>query len=240
MAITPAKRKAMETKIFETFNRLDPSGVNTAKYKKLFKGMSNVQFDQYFKNMFSREDDYLVLDTVDYERELRIEHIKAAAEYLKVPLMERVAMPYIDMNTNSPVVTKVDVPVGYVHTKRTQQVLSKKNTTSTEAGSRSALTGQVVGKDKHARDSDAENFALVTIGADDTLREFLGPRADDAVMKNEMYAAIAKNGFTSLNTLTNDTDNKTTLNALDAHLLGMGLSSDLVTDTLLLRKTLDN
>lgn len=239
MAMTPAKRKAMETKIFETFNRLDPSGVNTQKYKALFKPMSNAQFEVFFKDLFADESDYLILDTVDYERDLKIEHIENAAKYLNVPLFEYVAMPYISMNNDQPIITKVEVPVGYIHVKRMQQLLSKKNTTSTEAGSRSALTGQVVGKDKNARDSDAENFALVTIDADDTLREFLGPRADDPVMKNELYANIARNGYSSLNNLTNDVDNKVTLNALDAHLLGMGLMSDLVTDTLLLRKTLE-
>ncbi|MNJ56213.1 hypothetical protein D3C77_517460 [compost metagenome] len=113
-----------------------------------------------------------------------------------------------------------------------------KNTTSTEASSRSALTNQVVGKDKNARDSDTENFALVTTNAVNTLREFMGPRADDMVMKNEMYSQIAQKQFTSLDTLTDDVSNKTTLNAVDVQLIAMGLKSDLITDGLVVRKTL--
>lgn len=121
-----------------------------------------------------------------------------------------------------------------------QQTLYKKNTTSTDIGVRSALTGQVTGKDKNARDSDSENFALVTLEAEATLREFLGPRADDMVMKNEMYSDISRKGYTNLSGLTNDTDNKTTLNAVDVRFIGMGLKSDLVTKGLVLKKTLND
>jgi hypothetical protein len=59
------------------------------------------------------------------------------------------------------------------------------------------------------------------------------------VMKNEMYSSIAKNGFVSLNGLTNDVDNKVTLNAVDVHLIGMGIKSDLITDNLTVKKTLN-
>lgn len=239
MAITPVKRKQMEDTIYKVFDALDPTKTNSTKYRGIFKKMSDTQFDSFFKQFFADEDQYLTLDVVDYERDLTIEDVERAAKVLGVPLFEKVIVPYVNRDTENPVITKVEVPVGYVHIKRVQQFLSKKNTTSTEIGSRSALTGQVVGKDKNARDSDSENFALVTIDAKDTLREFMGPRADDMVMKNEMYSSIAQKQFVSLDTLTSDTDNKATLNALDVHLIGMGIKSDLVTDGMVLKKTLN-
>ena len=238
MAMTKPKRKQMETLIYTVFDELDPTGTNSTKYKKLFNDMSDAQFDSFFKQFFADENQFLVLDTVDYERDLTIENVESAAKKIGVPLFEKMALPFINEDKDSPIVTKFDVPVGYIHIKRTQQVLSKKNTTSTDIASRSALTGQVVGKDKNARDSDAENFALVTIDADNTLREMLGPRADDMVMKSEMYAQIAQKGYVSLEGLPNDVDNKTTLNALDVHLIGMGIKSDLVTDSMMLKKSL--
>jgi NADH dehydrogenase/NADH:ubiquinone oxidoreductase subunit G len=239
MAIDKAKRKKMEDLIYQVFDALDPTKSNSAKYRQMFSKMSDAQFDSFFKQFFANPDEYLVLDVTDYERDLRIENVEKAAKILDVPLFEKVAMPFVNKNPNQPILTKYEVPVGYVHIKRVQQILSKKNTTSTETGSRSALTGQVVGRDKNARDSDTENFALVTIDATDTLRELMGPRADDMVMKNEMYAQIAQKGFVSLQGLPNDVDNKVTLNAVDVHLIGMGIKSDLVTDSLAVKKTLN-
>lgn len=117
-------------------------------------------------------------------------------------------------------------------------MLQKKNTTSTEIASRSAMTGQVVGKDKNARDSDMENFALATLGAEKVLKEFMGPRADDMVAKTEMYSEIASNGYVSLDSLTDNLENKTTLNTIDVFLIGMGIKSDLVTKGLQVTGTL--
>jgi len=239
MAISKATRKKMEDLIYNVFDDLDSTKTNSSKYRDMFKTMNDAQFDSFFKKFFATEDEYLVLDVVDYERDLKIEDVEKAAKRLGVPLFERVVMPFANNNKENPVITKFEVPVGFIHVKRMQQILSKKNTTSTEVSSRSALTGQVVGRDKNARDSDTENFALVTIDATETLRELMGPRADDMVMKNEMYSSIAQKGFVSLSTLTNDVDNKVTLNAVDVHLIGMGIKSDLITNGLVVKKTLD-
>lgn len=240
MAITKAKRKSMEDLVYSVFDALDPTGVNTNKYKEFFSGMNDTQFDTFFKAFFKDENQYLTLDTVDYENAIKLEYVEKAANILGVPLFEKVAMPYVNNDKDNPVITKHECPVGYIHIKRMQQILSKKNTTSTDISTRSAVTGQVVGKDKNARDSDQENFALVTLGATDTLRELMGPRSDDMVMKNEMYNAIAKKGYVSINELTNKVENKTTLNTVDAYLIGMGIKSDLVTDGLVLNKTLND
>lgn len=238
MPIDKARRKSMEALIYKVFDALDETKINSNKYRDMFEKMSDAEFDRFFKEFFQDENQYLVLDVVDYERDLRMEHVENAAKILGVPLFERVVTPHVNKDSDNPVITKAAVPVGYIHVKRVQQILSKKNTTSTEISSRSALTGQVVGRDKNARDSDSENFALVTIGAENILREFMGPRADDMVMKNEMYSSISQKGFVSLDTLTDNVDNKVTLNALDVHLIGMGIKSDLVTEGLILKKTL--
>lgn len=240
MAITKSQRKQMEELIYKVFNDLDDTGINTAKYKSMFGPMNDSQFDSFFSEFFKDENQFLVLNVTEYENTLSIDKVEKAAKTLGVPLFERVAMPHVDMNLAEPVITMFEVPVIYAHLKRAQQMVSKKNTTSTEISSRSALTGQVVGRDKNARDSDSENFGLVTLNAVNTLRELLGPRADDMVMKNEMYASIAQKQFVSLDSLTNNVENKTTLNALDVYLIGMGLKSDLITEGLLLRKTLNS
>lgn len=238
MAISKPKRQKMEKLIQDTFMALDPSGITADKYKQKFKSMNDNQFDTFFKNLFANENEYLVLDVVEYERDLRIENVEDGAKVLGIPLFEKVAMPFVNGDKENPITCKYEVPVGYLHIKRMQQMLQKKNTTSTEIASRSAMTGQVVGKDKNARDSDMENFALATLGAEKVLKEFMGPRADDMVAKTEMYSEIASNGYVSLDSLTDNLENKTTLNTIDVFLIGMGIKSDLVTKGLQVTGTL--
>ena len=239
MAITPKKRKQMETLIYDVFTALDPSGVNTAKYKTMFSKMSDQQFDTFFKELFKNENRYLILDIVDYEHTVNMDDIEKAAKILDVPLMERVVMPFANGDKEKPAVTKYEVPVGYLHMKRMQQILSKKNSTSTDISNRSAIVGQVINDDKNARQSDQETFALVALDANDILREFMGPRADDMTMKTQMYSEISRKGFVSMDDLTDNVNNKTTLNTVDMYLCGMGIKTDLITKGLALRKTLD-
>lgn len=238
--ITKAKRKKMEDLIYSVFGALDPTGANVKKYKSLFEPMTDEQFDKFFKKLFASEDSYLILDVVEYERPVTLDGIEKAAAILKVPLFEKVFLPYMSGDPDHPIVTKVSCPVGYVHLKPMQQITTKKNSTTTTIDMRSQLTGQVTGKDKTVRESDAENFALVSLGAKEAIREFMGPRADDLTMKQEMYSNIARKGYTSLNELTNKVENKITLNTVDVYFLGMGIKSDLVTDGLVLRSSLKN
>lgn len=240
MATFKEKRKKMETLIYDTFSALDPTGTNTEKYKSMFSKMTDTEFNSFFKKFFKDENMYLILDIVNYERDVTIGQIEKAAKVLGIPLFEKVAMPFITGDKEHPVLSKQEVPVGYVHMKRMQQIRSKKNGMSTDITTRSAITGQITGKDKNGRESDAENFGLVTLNADAALREFMGPRADDMVMKTEMYAKIAKDGYVSLSDLTSKLENKTTLNTVDAFFIGMGIKTDLVTEGLVLRKTLDD
>lgn len=239
MAMTIEKKKKMTDLIYKVFGSLDPSGQNTEKYKNMFESMSLNQFDAFCKKLFSNKNNYLILDIADYERHLKMEHIKKAAKVLNIPLFEKMALPYENMDTENPVITKYPVPVGYMHLKRMQQMLNKKNSTSTEASSRNMLSGQVSGHDKNSRSSDMENYNLCVLdGLDNVMKEFLGPRADDLVMQNEMEQQIATNGVVSIKSMTNDVKNKTALNTLNVFMLGMGLQTDLVTKNMILPKTI--
>lgn len=237
--ITPQKRQKMEKLIYDTFNALDPTGSNTKRYKEYFSSLSDTQFDKFFKELFANENSYLILGMSDYEIDLNMTNIENAAKVLNVPLFERVAFPHYTMDKEHAIVSKEPVPVGYCHVKRTQQILAKKNGLSVTADTRSAITGQVTGGDKNGRESDLENSMLISLGMTNVLKELNGPRADDLSMKQEMYTAINTKGYVSLDDMTSDPANKTTLNTVNTYLLGMGLNSDLVTRGLMLKKTID-
>lgn len=234
--ITPAKRKKIENIIYKTFKALDPTGRNNDYYKELFSSMNDKDFDKFIDSLHE-ENNYLIFQIVDYEIPVTIKAIEDGANVLKVPLYERIAIPHLSKDPGHPMVTYEPVPVGYLHLKKMQQCTLKKNSTSTNINKRNKFN-QVTGKDKNGRSSDVENCALVALGCDKILQEFMGPRADDSVMKNQMMSAIAKDGYVELNKLTNNIENKTTLKMVDVYLLSMGLKSDLISKSLLLPKTL--
>lgn len=235
-----SRKTQMTTLIYKFFSAFDKSGTNMEKYKNLFEPMSTQQFSTYFKRLFADEKAYLVLDIVDYEHTIFMEDIERAAKVLKIPLFEYVYMPHITMDKNNIIRTVERVPVGYVHVKRTQQTVAKKNGISTSIDIRSAMTGQVTGADKNGRESDLENIMLASLGMQKTLKELNGPRADDLTMKRQMLTEIAEKGYVQLSELDDDVSNKTTLNTANIYLLGMGLNSDLVTKGLMLKSTIQN
>jgi hypothetical protein len=114
-----------------------------------------------------------------------------------------------------------------------------KNGMSTNIDQRSAITGQVTGGDKNGRESDLENIMLVSLGLNKTAKELNAPRADDMHMKQEMLRDIAVNGYTRLEDMEDELENKTTLNTVNTYLLGMSINSDLVTEGLMTVKELN-
>ena len=168
--------------------------------------------------------------------ECSMQQIKAAADELKCPLEE-----YIYFRQDDPrgIRSKTKVPTGYVHIKRMQQILSKKNHYSFDNDERSLKTGDVKGESKVASLSDPESFALSAIGADAALKEFLGPRADNTIQKQEMYREIARDGFCTLGSLTPGNKGSTTLNTLNTYLLASGIRTDLITPNLKTEYTVD-
>lgn len=235
-----AKRKKMLKLIYGVFDVLDPTGSNTKKYKDLFEPMSETAWNKFFKEFFENEYHYLILEMVDYEVNVTVEQIEKAADVLGIPLYEYVTFPHVNMDKDNPIVTPHPVPVGYLHIKRPQQTVMKKNGMSTGTARRAGITNQVTGEDKNGRESDLENCMLVSLGMKATLKELNGPRADDSIAEKEMLQKISTKGYFQLDELTDDVANKATLNAVDTYFLGMGLKTDLITKGLKLPINIEN
>jgi len=224
------RRKKFMDRLTRVMDLLDPSGQNSRNYQELFEPMSDQEFDTYVRKFFKDERANFYLEVIEYERPLTIENIQKCAEFMGVPLLERVAFPYLNGDKENVIVTPYPVPVGYIHEKRMQQTLMKKSAGSTKIQKRSPLTGQVTAEDKNARNSDLESYSLAAVGANAALTEFMDPRADNEKAKQEMYNDIAKNGYVSLADLDlYDPHNKVALNTFNTYYLMMGITSNLVT-----------
>lgn len=231
MANISEKRKKVMDHLTKVMNLLDPTGQNAKNYQEKFEKMSDQQFDKYFRAFLTDPKRNFYLEIVEYERDLTIENIEKCAEYMHVPLLERIALPYLTNDPDNVITTPYPVPVGYIHEKRMQQTLMKKSAGSTEIKKRSALTGQVTGEDKNARNSDLETYSLAAIKAMNALQEFMGPRADNQKAKMEMYNDISKNGYVSLLDLDlRDPYNKTALNTFSTYYIMQGIQTNLIGD----------
>ncbi len=228
MTITE-KRKKAEALIYKVMKALDPTGTNVEIYKEKFSSMSDKQFDTWMTNFLNDPEKNFYLEITEYKNDLKYENIVKAANVLGVPLYEKVYLPHINGDAEKNiVVTPVEVPVGYAHEKRMMQTLEKKNTGSTHTSKRNSITGQVTGDDKNARNSDAETYGLLAINANAALSEFMGPRADDDIARDEMKAAIDRDGAVRKADLSNKPENRISLTTLDVYFLMQGFKTNLI------------
>lgn len=238
--INVEKRKQAEKLCYDVMTILDPSGVNTKKYKEIFAKMSNTEFVEFMQRMWEDDTVNYIVDIVDFERDLTLENIEKAAKFLGIPLEEYVMYPHLNNDKDNPVVSKVPCIVMYIIDKRMQQMAQKKNSTSIHVSDRSAVTGQAVGDDKNGRSSDIENAGLVTLNAINCAKEFNGFRADGLARKSVAYSDAATTGSINLERVEDSAGvtDRTILNTLNVLYLGMGLRTDLVQDTSIMNKTL--
>ena len=238
MAFSKAVRKEMENLIYNFFDKLDPTKQNSTRYRDFFSKMTDKEFQKYFDNFFKDPTAYLTYEIIGYECEPIMKNIEAAAKFLGVPLFEYVIQPNIRREGDKAISTSQKVPVGYIHMKTMQQMVRKKNSSSTKADQRDPRTGQVSGDDKDTQISMEENYSLMAYGADACMKEFMSFRSDDLIAKQEAYTNIRKDGYVSLSDLTDDIDNKTAVNTLDAYITAMHIKSDIVNAGYVLNRNL--
>ncbi len=78
--------------------------------------------------------------------------------------------------------------------------------------------------------SDMESNALMALGAENILKEYMSPRADSQDAKNKMYADISTYGYTMLRDLPDDIQKKRALKTTSYFLLAAGIDNDLLVE----------
>lgn len=240
MKIDVSKRKEVEQDVYAFFDTIDPSGKNSERYRKMFATMSDSKWASFYEQMFDDDNMNYIFDIEDFKTDFSPGNAEKALRYLHVPAEETVVLPHKNMDLEHPITTKEKCIVGYNIEIRMSQTVRHKNSTSTAISERSAITGQVVGNDKNGRTTDQENVALMVYGANAIAKEMNGFRADGIARKNEAYGDILKTGVCSVEKVEEDhgIEDRTSLNAVDSFFLGMGIKTDLVSDSYVLPKTI--
>lgn len=231
MAVTAKSAKAKVVKdIVDLLDILDPSGDSGKIYTEKFKKMSDKEFVEYM-NWWTEDEarERLQVIVLEFEKTISVDNIIKAAEFINVPLYEYVACPDLNGSAEDAVTcTPEPVPVGYIQPKRMPQTVFKKTTGSLSATKRNPKTGQVSGDDKNARNSDVETYAMISMGAENALKEFMGPRGDDVNASSHMEQLIQRNGYFSLDQLENDRTKKQGINTMDTYFHLQGLMTNIV------------
>lgn len=235
MPITKKQRQEIESLIYSVFDTLDNTKTNSEHYKKLFAKMDDKGFEKFISLRFPYR-----FHVTPFKIEPTMDDVKKACDKLGVPLFEKLNLPYLYENENGEPVTSMECLVGYVHLKKVQQFITKKNSMSIDISQRDMKTGLLTGFDKNGKTTDREMESLAALGLEDTMREFAKPKADSMKSKNAMYNTINTTGMVSLEDLPDEIDDSLAKNLLNTYLLGAHINSNLINQEYHLPYTLKN
>lgn len=232
MADIKNKRGQIETLIYRTLSAMDPSNINTDKYKAMFAKMNDSQFSKWVTDFLNDPKSNIRLDIEEFnkQRSLKYENIEKAAKAMNLKLYEYVYIPHVSSNPNRPVRTKTPVLVGYLNIKTVQQLQTKKSTGVINDLDRDDLTGIAKGESKGGTFSGIENEILIGLGADTVLSEICGVRGDNMVEYENMLEKISESGTCQLTDIKTNSLDKPTLLKTDLFLKAMGIKTDIVSE----------
>lgn len=228
-------RKKVEKLIFDTFDALDKTGENTNHYREIFAKMNNNEFLKFISLKFPYRFYYKPFKT-----EPNMKDIYDGLAVLNVPVLEKVSLPYYYKNKDGVPVNTKECYVLYLHLKKMQQFITKKNGMSIDLSTRDMRTGLLTGYDKNGMSSDREMEAMMVAGLDDTMKEFSTYKADSMDAKNAMYNTISAKGSVSFKDVPVDNDDSLSRNLINAYLLGSLIQTNIINEDYYLPITLKN
>ena len=228
-----AKRQKAEELVYKVMDTLDKDGYNSSYYKGIFAEMSDSDF---FK--FCQRNLPFRFHTKPFVVEPKMYDIEAALKILGVPLLEKVALPYLYIDNNGNPVWSKEAMVIYIHLKKMKQFITKKNSTPTGIDNRDMKSGLLVSFDKGGKTSDREMEALAVMGLDETMEEMSTWRADYMDAKSAAYQTISTLGTISKDDIPIDETDSISKNTLNAYLTSALINTNILNQDYLLPKTL--
>lgn len=228
-----AQREKAEALIYEVMDKLDKQEYNSAYYKALFAKMSDAEFLKFCKRNLPFR-----FHTKPFVVEPKMYDIEDALKVLKVPLLEKVALPYLYVDKNGNPVWSKKAMVIYIHIKKMKQFITKKNSTPSSIDNRDMKSGLLVSFDKGGKTSDREMEALAVMGLDKTMEEMATWRADYMDAKSIAYQTISTLGKVSEKDIPIDDIDSIAKNTLNSYLVSSLLNTNILNNDYMLPKTL--
>ena len=225
MAITSKQRSDCELFLITFMDKLDKTGTNSDFLKENFARMSDAQFEKWLKKKYP-----LQLQHRAFEIEPKFKDYKDAANVIGINLMEKVALPYLYKNKDGEPILSKPALIIYIHLKKLQQIITKKNKVSTNIDDRDMKTGRLNTHDKGAQTSDREIECLAISGLYNTMEEFTTIKADAMDAKSQAYAQITATGTLSRDDYTVSKQDSLAKNLINSYLLAAHLETNLVNE----------
>ena len=228
-----ARRQKAEELIYRVMDALDKDEYNSSYYKKMFANMSDSEFYKFCeRNLPFR------FHTKPFVVEPKMYDIEEALKILGVPLLEKVALPYLYIDKNCNPVWSKEALVIYIHLKKMKQFITKKNSTPTGIDNRDMKSGLLVSFDKGGKTSDREMEALAVMGLDETMDEMSTWRADYMDAKSAAYQTISTLGTISKDDIPIDETDSISKSTLNTYLISALINTNILNQDYLLPKTL--
>lgn len=230
--MTPQRKKAEEL-VYNVMDKLDSKGYNSNYYRELFSSMDDKQFLDFCKKQLPFR-----FHTKPFVVEPKMYDIEEALKVLNVPLLEKVALPYLYIDKEGNPVWSKEAMVIYIHLKKMKQFITKKNSVPTNIDNRDMKTGMLVSFDKGGMTTDREMESLAVMGLDDTMDEFSTWRADYLDAKAMGYQTISTLGTISKKDIDIDSIDSISKNTLNSYLVSSLINSNIINKDYMLPKTL--
>ena len=224
-----SKRLQCERMILKAMETLDNPKANHGQapnvefWVKQFAKMNDKEFEEFVCRPLS-----IYYQTQGFKFEPKFSDTIKALNDLKVPLLERVYLPYKYKNIDGKPIRSKECVVVYIHEKRMKQMLSAKNHVSFNTSKRDAKTGLLTFDSKIARESDREFESLAISNLNATMKELSKARADSVEDKNLMNATIKTVGQVRLDELPDDPTDSMSKNLLSVYFIGASIMTNLV------------
>ena len=164
--------------------------------------------------------------------------VEEALKVLGVPLLEKVALPYLYIDKNGNPVWSKEAMVIYIHIKKMKQFITKKNSTPTGIDNRDMKSGLLVSFDKGGKTSDREMEALAVMGLDKTMEEMSTWRADYMDAKSTAYQTISTLGTISERDVPIEEVDSISKNTLNAYMVSALINTNILNKDYMLPKTI--
>lgn len=231
--MTPQRKKAEEL-IYQVMDKLDKEEYNSSYYKALFAKMSDEDFIKFCKRNLPFR-----FHTKPFVVEPKMHEIQEALKILNVPLLEKVALPYLYTDKSGNPVWSKEAMVIYIHIKKMKQFITKKNSTPSGIDNRDMKSGLLVSFDKGGKTSDREMESLAVMGLEKTMEEMSTFRADYMDAKSTAYQTISTLGKLSSNDIPIEETDSISKNTLNAYMVSSLLNTNILNQDYMLPKTIE-
>lgn len=216
-------RSAAEKYILEFCKDIEPTGYNVEIYKKVFKRMSDKEFEEYMIGIRDGKK-YLVLFKPMYKAEgISVENNLAISEKYGVKFFERLI---ISENKDIPEhTTPIEYLVLELPYRRQSQTLDKKISLPDDNRVIDTLSYQPTGPSKGAKISYPELQVLIGMGLDNSISELIKYRGGDKGGFNAYNAMMNRHGSVNLKTLSSFATGVESTKTLKAYLLAAHINN---------------